>query len=345
METRGLYTREEIFSQPEAWAQAITSLKASSFEIQDFSRYAPLEQLIFTGCGSTYYLSCAAATLFQSLAGLLARGVPASELWLSPQSYFHSPDATVLVAISRSGETTETIRSCEAFANEYQGRSITLVCDPHSTLANMGTLALSLPSGMEKSVAQTRAFSTLYLGVMGLSALWSKREDLVSQFSSLPVIGRKLLTDYHPLAELYGRRLDLDRIYFLGSAGRHGLAQELSLKMKEMSVTHSEAFHFLEFRHGPKAMVNHNTLVVGLVSESHAEYELAVLDDIASLGADIITIGERNTDVSFNSQLEEVNRNILYLPFGQMLAYERSIVKGYDPDHPQHLDQVVKLAG
>jgi len=114
--------------------------------------------------------------------------------------------------------------------------------------------------------------------------------------------------------------------------------------MKEMSLTHSEAFHFLEFRHGPKAMVNQNTLVVGLVSAKNAAYELAVLEDVRMLGAEIITLGENGLDISFNSGLKEVNSNILYLPFGQMLAYERAIAKGFDPDRPVHLDPVVKLA-
>jgi len=113
--------------------------------------------------------------------------------------------------------------------------------------------------------------------------------------------------------------------------------------MKEMSLTHSEAFHFLEFRHGPKSMVNQNTLVVGLVSEANAKYEIAVLEDVRALGAEIIAMGEHNAEVSFNSGLEEVMRNILYLPFGQMLAYERSMAKGFDPDRPEHLDQVVRL--
>jgi glutamine---fructose-6-phosphate transaminase (isomerizing) len=115
------------------------------------------------------------------------------------------------------------------------------------------------------------------------------------------------------------------------------------LKMKEMCLTHSESFHFMEFRHGPKAMVNPDTLVVGLVSEKNKFYEMAVLDDIKELGAEVISIGEHDTDISFNSGLEEVFRNVLYLPFGQMMAYERAMAKGLDPDNPTNLDAVVKL--
>jgi len=343
MITRGEYTREEIFSQPEAWVNAIAVLKECAPEIRDFSR-GDHHQVIFTGCGSTYYLSCAAAALFQEMTGIAARGLPASELWLSPQSAFCSNGSTALIAISRSGETSETLQACEVFRGRNKGMIMTLVCDPNSSLAKTGSLNIIFPSGMEKSIAQTRAFSTLYLGVVGLSSIWADQTQRLDQLSTLPMIGRKILTDYSKLAESYGRNLNLDRVYFLGSGGRYGLACELNLKMKEMSLTHSEAFHFLEFRHGPKSMVNQNTLMVGLVSEANEQHELAVLRDCKELGAEIITMGERNFDISFNSGLEEVNRSILYLPFGQMLAYDRSIAKGFDPDHPKNLDPVVLLS-
>jgi glucosamine--fructose-6-phosphate aminotransferase (isomerizing) len=344
MEIRGRFTREEIYSQPDSWINGIEVLKKDIKAIQEFSQHEDYLQVIFTGCGSTYYLSCAASGLFQEMTGVYARGLPASELWLSPKSYYGLAGRTILIALSRSGETTETLKACESFSNKHGGRIMTLVCDPDSPLANLGALNLIFPSGMEKSIAQTRAFSTLYLGVVGLCAIWSGQSSRFDQLKSLPLIGRRILNDYTSIAEHLGKKLELDRIYFLGSGGRYGLACELNLKMKEMSLTHSEAFHFLEFRHGPKAMVNEHTLIVGLVSEINAAHELTVLKDIQDLGANIITIGEKNTDISFNSGLEEVVRNILYLPFGQMMAFERSIAKGLDPDHPNNLDAVVNLA-
>jgi glucosamine--fructose-6-phosphate aminotransferase (isomerizing) len=343
MKTRGIFTREEIYSQPESWMHAIDVLKENAKAIQDFSHHEDHPQVIFTGCGSTYHLSCAAASVFQELTGISARGLPASELWLSPRSYYISSGRTILIAISRSGETTETLQACDAFQVNRKGKIITLVCDPDSSLAKLGALNLGFPSGMEQSIAQTRAFSTLYLGVVGLCAIWARQDEQFDQINSLPLIGRRIIGNYCTSAEFYGKNMELDRIYFLGSGGRFGLACELNLKMKEMSLTHSEAFHFMEFRHGPKAMVNRNTLIVGLVSETNAKHELAVLKDTQDLGAEIVTMGENNVDISFNSGLEEVFRNILYLPFGQMMAYERSIAKGLDPDHPNNLDSIVKL--
>jgi glucosamine--fructose-6-phosphate aminotransferase (isomerizing) len=146
------------------------------------------------------------------------------------------------------------------------------------------------------------------------------------------------------MTEQIGKNLQLDRIFFLGSGARYGLACELNLKMKEMSLTYSEAFHFLEFRHGPMSMVTSDSLIIGLISEENSSHEFSVLDDIRNLGGHVLSIGESYTDISFLSGVEEVFRNILYLPFGQMIAYERSMAKGLNPDHPNNLDSVVKLS-
>ena len=93
--------------------------------------------------------------------------------------------------------------------------------------------------------------------------------------------------------------LDLERFYWLGSGPRQGLACELSLKMKEMSLTHSEPFHFMEFRHGPKAMVTPQALVIGLRSTRNGSYETAVLEDVKSLRGRVLDMAE-DPDLTFD---------------------------------------------
>jgi glucosamine--fructose-6-phosphate aminotransferase (isomerizing) len=342
MMTAGEYTRQEIYSQPNAWNQAIEVIDQHREAIRNFKK-DDQQQIILTGCGSTYHLAKAAAAMLRDMSGFITFALPASELWLSPKSCYIDSDRNILIAISRSGETSETIEACNEFRKNQCGRILTLVCDPASTLSRMGDFNLVFPSGLERSIAQTRAFTTLYLGLIGLSVIWSGEEEKLHHIHLLPHACQRILEKYSSKAASLGRNENLDRIYFLGSGGRYGLACELSLKMKEMSLSHSEAFHFLEFRHGPKAMANNKTLVVGLVSETNKLYEEAVLADVGKLGVQIVTMGENNTDISFVSGLEEVLRNILYLPFGQVMAYERSIAKGLDPDHPTNLDAVVKL--
>jgi len=343
----GHYTRQEIYSQPDAWAAALTVVDENHRNILDLDPALHYGQIIFTGCGSTYYLAMAAASLTQELTGIVSRAFPASELWLYPGSSYsrveNQTGKTLLVAISRSGETTETLRACEAFLEDSCGDLLTLSCYDDMPLAKMGRLNIVLPSGQEQSVAQTRAFSTLYVGTVAVACLWAGREDLFGSLACLPEVGRRILKDYSALAAGLGRNASLDRFYWLGSGPRQGLACELSLKMKEMSLSHSESFHFMEFRHGPKSMIAPSALTIGLRSTVNGQKEAAVLEDVKALGGGVLDIAEAGAQVRFESSLDETVRNVLYLPVGQIIAFERSISKGLNPDHPMNLDSVVKL--
>ena len=342
--TPGYFTRAEIASQPEAWAAALTVLQAHQSDIVSVWQTGHYDHVIFTGCGSPHYLALAAAALFQELSGQPARALPASELWLSPRSAYARNGKTLLVAISRSGETTELVRACEAFKQADRGDVVTVSCYPDRPLTKLGVLNLVLPAGQEESLAQTRAFSTLYLATVALAAWWSEARSVIDELKRLPEAGRRVLDRYHTLAESIGADLQYDRFYMLGSGPRYGLACELNLKMKEMSLTHSEPFHFMEFRHGPMSMVTPTTAIVGLVSEANRAHELRVLDEMRARGARILSIGEAGVDVEFQSGLSEAARNILYLPIGQIIGCERALAKGLDPDRPHGLTAVVKLA-
>jgi glucosamine--fructose-6-phosphate aminotransferase (isomerizing) len=247
------------------------------------------------------------------------------------------------VAISRSGETTETLRACEAFLKDKRGDLLTLSCYADMPLAKMGMVNIVLLSGQEQSVAQTRAFSTLYLVTVALASLWGRHAALYDSLSGLPEAGRKVLALALPLASELGPDNSIDRFYWLGSGLRYGLASELSLKMKEMSLSHSEPFHFMEFRHGPKSMITPSALTIGLRSTVNGQKEAAVLEEVKALGGRVLDIAEVGTEVRFESGLDEAVRNVLYLPVGQLIAFERSISKGLNPDRPSNLDSVVKL--
>jgi len=342
MNPKEMFTYREIMSQPEAWAAALDVLNAQKQAVLDLVKNGHFDTVVFTGCGSTYYLSLAAAPLFQQLTGMPTRGLPASEIWLYPGTLLKS-QRILLVAVSRSGETTETLRACEAFKAGGYGKIVTLSCYPEMPLASMGDVNLVLTSGQEDSVAQTRAFSTLYVGATWLAAACAGRADLLDGMGKLPTACRSLLDRYESKAEELGKDASIDRIYYLGSGARYGLATELNLKMKEMSLSHAESFHFMEFRHGPMSMVNRDTLLVGLVSDGNRERELAVIDEMRPRGAKILTIAEKGAEVELFSNIPEEIRNPLYLPVGQLVAFNRAISRGQTPDHPHNLVTVVKL--
>lgn len=341
----GLHTDHEIQSQPESWRAALAVLTVERNDLIAFGRALRAEPgatVIVTGCGSTYYLAVAAAAALQTHAGLAARALPASEVWLNAHT---APPAarTCLIAVSRSGETTETIRACEAFRTRDLGPILTLSCYPDRALTTIGDYNLVLPSGQEESVAQTRAFSTLYLATLGIAALWGDDAQLWQELQETPNACAEVLARSRAVAEQLGRDASLDRFYFLGSGLRYGLASEISLKMKEMSLTHSEPFHVLEFRHGPMSMVTPNTLLVVQLSDAQGEAERAVVADMRKLGGRILTIAEHDADFELASGLGETARSLLALPIGQRMAFARSTSKGLNPDRPTNLETVVTL--
>jgi glucosamine--fructose-6-phosphate aminotransferase (isomerizing) len=152
-----------------------------------------------------------------------------------------------------------------------------------------------------------------------------------------------LIDKYESFAKELGENLDFDRFYFLGSGIRYGLACEANLKMKEMTLTNSEPFHFLEFRHGPMSMVNGNTVVVGMLSDANRFHEARVLAEMKMLGAAVAVLGESDADVELESQIPESVRGVLYLPVLQLMAFHRAVAKGLNPDRPNNLTAVVKL--
>ena len=339
----GAFTLAEILSQPAAWSEALVRLDSIRNDLFSFLRPKRFDYLAFTGCGSTYYLALAAAANAQKLYPISSRGFPASELWLNPETNYPGKGKGLLVAISRSGATTETIKACQAFKQDNRGELVTITCVGEETLATLGDYNIVLPSGAERSVAQTRAFTTLYIGSIYLLCILADRQDLFTDLHLLPEAGQKLFEKYRELAFSLGRNLRLDRFYFLGSGPRYGLASELSLKMKEMSLSHSEPFHFMEFRHGPMSMVNDETLLIGLVSKTNREREMRVLEEMRSMGAKILSMGYEGTDIIFENEISENVSSVLYLPLGQLLAFERSIQKSLNPDRPHNLSDVIRL--
>ncbi len=330
------HTYKEIKSQTQAWAQALEVVTASNLP-----KAGDYGQVIFTGCGSTYYQSLSAAALYQELTGRSARAVPGGELLLNSQTIL-TDQKTLLVAISRSGTTTETVKAVERFKKEKRG-DVVVISNYDEILSRMAAVNIVIDKGQEESVAQTRSFASMFVAVSAFCARMAGRDDLLSAMVGLPKIGDRLVEKYEAYAKEIGENLAFDRFYFLGSGIRYGLACEVNLKMKEMTLTHSEPFHFMEFRHGPMSMVNQNAVVVGMLSDANRIHEAKVLSEMEMLGGTVASFGEAEADVCFESNISESVRGVLYLPILQLMAFYRSIKKGLNPDRPANLTAVVKL--
>lgn len=344
------YTWQEIVSQPQTWRATLDLFTRDKAALEGFLSQADFDQILIVGCGSTHYLAQAAAAILAHCTGIPACGLPSSELWLFPS--LHPIAQALLLAVSRSGATTETLRALERFQDIKTGPAVAITCCPESPLARQADFVLVAREGQEQSIAQTRSFTSMLLLTQALTAVLASDEGMLERLHRLPGALEDMVARLGNLPERLGADQDIERFFFLGGGPLYGLANEAMLKTKEMSISYAEAYHPLEFRHGPMSVVNENTLVVGFLSDTGLAVELRVLEEMQRLGARTLALTEdasvfRNWRaehvVELRSGLDEWERGPLYLPVVQRLAYHRAVAKGLDPDRPSNLKAVVEL--
>ncbi len=342
-------TYREITQQTAPWLAVIDEIQRQRENIlQVWNSVNPVETL-YTGCGSTFYLARTAAMIHRGVIGTLAEAYPASELLFFPDTVMPERQPYRLVAISRSGTTTETMRAVERFQKHQNSPVLAVSVYGDSTLVKQAQAALVAAEAHEESVAQTRSFSSMLVAVEAMLHMVGDRFDQ-SLFKELAPIGDQQMRDHAALARDLGATDAVQRYFFLGSGPLYGIANEAMLKMKEMTLSYSEAYHSLEFRHGPMSMVDNQTLVIGLLSDTSFDNELAVLQDMRALGAKILAISPRDVPqgkaeyvVRLPDGFSDFVRPVLYLPVLQLMAFFRSLHKGLNPDRPANLTAVVNL--
>ncbi len=343
----GPRTYREILEQPEAWAAAIRSFDRAAPELDHLFYDRPPEEVIFTGCGSSYYLSMTAAAAFQQVAGLRARAVPASELLQFPGSVLAPGLHALLVASSRSGTTTETVRAL-GVARRLGITTLSFTCASRSSLARQADLCITSPKGRESSVVMTKSFSSLLLLCLLVAAKRADSPALSGELRRLPILGKRVIKVAVTLAD--GLGAGASRFVFLGGGPAHGIAWEAMLKMTEMAQRPALAYHPLEFRHGPIAVAAPGTVAVLFGSRAGAKLEADLARDLRCHGAMVITLrdewrstAEVDVDIALGVHLSDEARCLLYVPFAQALAYHRAVGLGLDPDRPRHLSHAVHL--
>lgn len=347
---QGEFTKMEIASQAEVWGQTLKQIFPQQEGIAVKLAGLRNRPWIVTGCGSTYYLSQSLASILRQV-GVQAWALPGSELALYTQSSL--PDDFVLMPVSRSGTTTETLWAIDAYRKSHpKGKVVTITCVPGTPMVEKSDAVLLAPDAQEKSVAQTRSFSSMAVLGQVLAGWLSGDKERLRRLSALPTALKNMLDRAEPLARQIGSDLSLDRFFFLGNGSLYGMACEVMLKMKEMTCSWAEAYHTLEFRHGPMSIANDQALVVGLMGDTATEQEIKVLKEMKQKGARILALVESKGAydwhgidhvVEMKSGLGEWERGALYLPFLQWMAFHRSLAKGLDPDQPVNLSQVIYL--
>lgn len=336
----GEKTLSEIMSQPQIWAHTLNMFEQQVDEVINFWKQNDFDQVIFTGCGSTYYLGVIGATLLQAASGIPARAYSASELILFPQSNFDQNHKTLLICVSRSGTTRETVEAARLFQQHASGSILVVTCQSDSPLAQQADLLMAIDAAQEQSRVQTRSFSSMAVVITALAAALGGQDW--HKLKTLPNALNQLITASSDLMQQIGEDMSITRFVFLGSGAQYGLACEAMLKMTEMTRVPTVSYHILEFLHGPRYATDAHTLIVGLVSDSVYAEEVKALQASAFRKARVLALAEvdhgaglstLDFQLILDSGIPEWGRVILYLPPLQLLCFHQAIQRGFDPDN------------
>jgi glucosamine--fructose-6-phosphate aminotransferase (isomerizing) len=345
----GNHTISEILSEPATWKVCIEMLDASGILVRLNEALPANLDLVFVGCGSSFYLAQAASASWSILTGEKSRAIPASEIMLFPQTL---PVPCQPVIISRSGHTSEAVEAAEYLERTLNIRILAITCGTDTPIEKVSTHCIRLSAADEKSTVMTRSFTSMLIALQSLAAIRGKRREVLDGLRGLAEQAEKRLSEIHETIKSVVQFRKFEDYVFLGQGPFFGISQESMLKVKEMSCSYAQSFHTLEFRHGPKAIVSPDTLITFILSESGFEAEVAVMDEIKKLGGTTLAIANtanpavrRSADfvVELSLDVPEVARAAASVIPAQLLGFQTGLHKGLNPDEPRNLSRVVML--
>lgn len=304
------------------------------------------QQVVLTGCGSSKHAGLVGRYTISSIANRLCELIVSSEF----EYYASSIDKrTMVIVLSQSGETNDVLRAVEV-AHQQGSKVLSLVNAPQSSLVRVSDYILPLCCGPEVSVASTKAFTAQLCVLYLLSfAMQNRFEDGVSQLRELAHTLKDEVTLYKTkLQTLADKIRGVPSMYYIGRGINYPLACEGALKMKEISYIQAESFSAGELKHGPIALIQKGTPVVGVCpnDDTYAD-TVANLHEAKARGALAIGISDKQNEI-FDYWIPMPKVNPLFYPVVatlplHILAYLVSIGKGINPDRPRNLAKSVTV--
>jgi glutamine---fructose-6-phosphate transaminase (isomerizing) len=348
----GRQTLQEILSQPGTWLETARQFRDDAKLAKIFQSFSSQEPWLFVACGSSYYLSQTIAAQWTRLLPAVCTAVPASELLFAPDETLKRTAARQVVLLSRSGKTTEVFRAAELLKTRDDVLTLGVTCNARSGLESLCTETLKLPWADERSMVMTRSFTSILLLFERIGAKFAGDAGLASALDGLPEKTARWLDANVDKIRALGTKRRFADFVFLGQGAHYWLAQEGALKMTEMSSSYAQAYHTLEFRHGPKSIASREALVTFLLSDAAAEEELPLIGELKKLGAATLVVANRatqelrrNSDLLIELGLDEPEyaRMAMTAIPAQVLGLAVGLRKGLNPDAPKNLTRAVVL--
>jgi len=317
--------------------------------IGDIAALTAQKPLTCIGSGASYAIARAAALMARLRLGCPAIAIAAGDLLLHLHTYRPALEGCVLVALSRSGETSEVMRSIGEMRDAGVAFQVMGVsCTAGSPLSTLSDLSLSMPWAFDESVCQTRTVTNLFFFCAYMTARLAGDAALAGDLLKAAHGGPAYLARIEPMLAQVAA-LGWTHAVVLGDAELGGLCEEGALAFKEICQLPSNHYHLLDVRHGPMVLVNKQTLVIAVLSANDCELELALVRDVLAKGATVVVYSDLPVDiagvhsVSFGEALLPPARGIAAIAVCQLISYHKSFLTGANPDAPDGLSPWIRL--
>ena len=335
----GTVTWRELLSQPDRWASLIGRLESGALALPlDTTAF---DEFLLLGSGTSYYLALTVADWMRRR-GWNARAVPSCEVLLDPYESRPATARRLAIGFSRSGKSTEPVLANRRLA-AAGFVTLGISCTADSDLLTEADHGMLIAEGHEDGLVMLRSFTSMLIAAQWLFGTPADRAAL----ARLPAAGRAMLGHEAALRQL-ANAAAFDRFVFLGSGPSHPLALESALKIQEMAIATSEAYHSLDYRHGPQACANADTFVV-LFALADRDHGIALARDIKALGARVVVIGSdaeaykavADLTLAQDAAVDDASAAAALMLPVQIFAFATALRRGQNPDAPVNLSKVV----
>ncbi len=341
------YMLKEIMEEPRVLEETLKPYLNNSELLPDLSTY---EEIHIVACGSAMYAGMIGKTLLEEKANLKCYIECASEYRYKKIIYDRK---TLVILISQSGETADTIAAMKK-AKENNIDTLAIVNVKTSTIAREADKQLFIEAGPEIAVATTKAYilQVAVLALLSYKAAFSKKLiqefDIEKELKALPKQLNSILEQQETYKALAKKIYNENNIFFIGRKNDYSICLEGSLKLKEVSYIHSEAYQAGELKHGTISLINDMTPVIAVVTDEEVkEKTISNIEEVKSRGAFMIVIStEEYKNCHENIVVPKINdffQPILVVPILQLLAYEVAKLRDCDIDKPKNLAKSVTV--
>jgi glucosamine--fructose-6-phosphate aminotransferase (isomerizing) len=357
------YMLKEIYEQPFAISQTLEGrfinnrLQENAFGFNAPDIFDKTKAILILACGTSYHAGLVARYWLEELARVPCSIEVASEFrYRNPVL---APD-TLVVTISQSGETADTLAALQEAKKLGAKYSLTICNVPESSLVRESDLVLMTRAGPEIGVASTKAFTTQLVTLMLLVIAMGRRfqlsdimeAKLTSELFALPGKIEKVLRLDNEIKVLSEQFADKEHALFLGRGTHYPIAMEGALKLKEISYIHAEAYPAGELKHGPLALIDANMPVITVApNNSLLEKLKSNMQEVSARGGQLIVFMDETLSSSPESNVQivkipqadnEISPIVYTVPL-QLLSYHVAVLKGTDVDQPRNLAKSVTV--